>query len=109
MNHVVRLHVESMQFVNQIHEPHPVHVFQTTLETHMLSVSQNVLSTLNVPEIWHVLGRNVKILALEYVEYLLHVMSPIICLCVNVIKDILEMRLLLVRELQQVSSYLVWF
>ena len=63
-----------MPIVNQMPEQHPVLVFLAILETPTLSASLNVLLTLSVPEIWPVLGKNVKTHALVYVEYLLLVM-----------------------------------
>ena len=63
-----------MPIVNQMPEQLPVLVFLAILVTPTLSASLNVLLTLSVPEIWPVLGKNVKIHALVYAEYLLLVM-----------------------------------
>ena len=97
-----------MLTANQGQELHHAPALLIILGILTSSASQNVLSTLNALAILPVLLRSAKTPVLEYVEYLLHVMSPIIYHFANVTQDTLEMHLLLVNGLQHVSSiYLI--
>ena len=85
-----QVRVESMLNVERETEQLPVLVSLVCLEIHMLSASQNVLSTLNVLWIKPVSDRNVWILVLEFVAPMQDVQFKITTQAVLVIQDTLE-------------------
>ena len=86
---------------------HLANALLTTLAIPILNASQNVWSTLSVPETRLVSVRSVEILALVYVG-LMHIAQPQTTMpSANVILATQAMPLLHVRELQHVSLELL--